>query len=136
MFATSLGDEIAQLRVMLQDKVAAGEEASATYSDEELLRFIKRALYSLSHSHTTIFAEDEDTEADIQQVYKAIGELSLEDKDQPLPVQSGFILELDKLVLQWVNLVLSPDARGSLFDAAPITTPHKPHDTIADQRRF
>lgn len=136
-FQTSLGDELAQLRVMLQDKLAAGEDDSgATYTDADLLRFIKRALYSLVHTQITVFSEDENTPADTESTYKAIAELTLDDRDAKLPIQSGYILELDKLVLQWVNLVLSPDTRGNLFMTAPISSPRKPHDTIEEQRRF
>lgn len=140
LFVTPLGEEIAHLRVMLQDKLPDGEsDEGATYKDEELLVFIKRALYSLAHSNSTIFAEEDSglkPAPDTKEIYEAVGELSLDDRDATLPVQSGYMLELDTLVLKWANLKLSPDTRSNLFEAAPINVPSRAHDTIEQQRRF
>lgn len=119
------------------------DEANRTFSDKFLLSTIKLCLYSLSHTQQTAFVElvdEEDsrvpTSTLTEQAYEAIDALSLDNMQAKVPLQSGFMLELLKLSLQWTSLALSPEARLGLFDQGPINVPSKAHDTIEQQRRL
>ena len=128
----TLAEEIRHLRFLLQESEErdTGRPNTQTINDNELLWFIKRALWVISNKNPGWFAPENFRGAPNQGLIgKTINDLTLEKRDDLLPIQDSKLLDFDKLVLQWIDMRNSPESRPYEYNA-----PTQPRGATTEDR--
>ncbi len=122
--------EIAHVRVILLDRKVRrdGTPETPRLSDDELLDFFKRALYSILDRNSGWFDGSADRAVlDDEDKLDCIYNLSLT-PGALTPLNNKYRLAFEQMLLQWINLQNTPTVRAETY-TAPTDPASKPQET-------